>query len=154
MKQLVWPIFTAAELYVQGGTDPHDQYAQLYSFLMERFEYSLETSITPSYSLLCHGVGDSRAFATVYAAMCRRAGLEFMTITGTRSGDPWTWNIILDNGTYFHVDLLRSNAGGQFWELTDLEMRNYVWDYSAYPACAGPEEEEPSEPLETAVEKS
>jgi hypothetical protein len=64
-------------------------------------------------------VGDSRAFATVYAAMCRSAGLECMTVTGTRAGEPWTWNIILDNGGYYHVDLQRSNLSGQFRELTD-----------------------------------
>lgn len=154
MQSQVQPVFEAASLYVSGEDEDFRKFSQLYGFLMERFEYKLETSITPSYSLLRHGVGDSRAFATVYAAMCRSAGLECVTVTGTRSGEPWTWNIILDNGSYYHVDLLRSNAGGQFWELTDMEMRNYVWDYSDYPACVGAEEQTPSEPSETAVEKS
>ena len=154
MQSQVQPVFDAATLYVSGEGEDFQKFSQLYGFLMERFEYKLETSITPSYSLLRHGVGDSRAFATVYAAMCRSAGLECMTVTGTRSGEPWTWNIILDDGTYYHVDLLRSNAEGQFRELTDGQMRNYVWDYSAYPACVGPEEQVPSEPPETAAEKS
>lgn len=158
MQTQVQPVFDAASLYVSGEGEDFQKYSQLYGFLMERFDYKLETSITPAYSLLRHGVGDSRAFATVYAAMCRSAGLECMTVTGTRSGEPWTWNIILENGCYYHVDLLRSNMRGQFWKYTDMEMRNYVWDYSGYPECIGIESELPTEettePLETEAEKS
>lgn len=153
MQSQVQPVFDAASLYVSGEGEDHQKFSQLYGFLMERFDYKFETSITPSYSLLRHGVGDCRAFATVYAAMCRSAGLECMTVTGTRSGEPWTWNIVLDNGCYYHVDLLRSNLSGEFRELTDGEMRTYVWDYSAYPACIGTEAEElatdPTAPEET-----
>ena len=145
MQSQVKPVFDAASLYVSGEGEDFQKFSQLYGFLMERFEYKFETSITPAYSLLRHGVGDSRAFATVYAAMCRSAGLECMTVTGTRSGDPWTWNIILDDGCYYHVDLLRSNSGGQFRKYTDPQMGNYVWDYSAYPACEGPEVEKMTE---------
>ncbi len=139
MQTQVQPVFDAASLYVSGEGEDFQKFFQLYGFLMERFDYKFETSITPAYSLLRHGVGDSRAFATVYAAMCRSAGLECMTVTGTRSGEPWTWNMILDNGIYYHVDLLRSNTNGQFRKYTDLEMGNYVWDYSDYPACIGVE---------------
>ena len=135
MRSQVKPVFEAAELYVSGSGADRQKYAQLYAFLMERFDYQVETSITPSYSLLHHGVGDSRAFATVYAAMCRRAGLECMVVTGTRSGEPWVWNIILDNGNYQHVDLLRCNTLGSFRGLGDQDMNGYVWDYSAYPEC-------------------
>ena len=145
MQSQVQPVFDSAALYVSGEGEELQKYAQLYAFLMERFEYKYETSITPSYSLLRHGVGDSRAFATVYAAMCRSAGLECMTVTGTRAGEPWTWNIILDNGCYYHVDLQRSNRNGQFRALTDSQMLSYVWDYSAYPVCAGVEAEEISQ---------
>ena len=153
MQSQVQPVFDAATLYVSGEGEDFQKYSQLYGFLMERFDYKLETSITPSYSLLRHGVGDSRAFATVYAAMCRSAGLECMSVTGTRSGEPWTWNIILDNGSYYHVDLLRCNAAGQFRELTDREMGNYVWDYSSYPVCLDAQVQEDGEPSETASEK-
>ena len=137
MQTEVKPVFDSASLYVSGEGEDFQKFSQLYGFLMERFHYKFETSITPTYSLLRHGVGDSRAFATVYAAMCSSAGLECMTVTGTRSGEPWTWNIVLDDGVYYHVDLLRSKANGQFREFTDDELGNYVWDYSGYPACKG-----------------
>ena len=158
MHSQVKPVFEAAALYVSGDGAQRQKYAQLYAFLMERFDYTLETSITPAYSLLHHGVGDSRAFATVYAAMCRRAGLECMVVTGTRSGEPWVWNIILDGGYYQHVDLLRSSELGRFREVSDRDMTGYVWDYSAYPECpviwtpAEPEipQETAEEPAETA----
>ena len=145
MKSQVSPVFASADLYVRGDAEDFRKYSQLYAFLMERFDYTIETSLTPAYSLLCHGVGDSRAFATVYAAMCRRAGLECTTVTGTCSGEPRTWNIICDNGVYYHVDLLRCNSEGRFRRCADWEMGGYVWDYSAYPACGGVAEEEPAE---------
>lgn len=155
MQSQVEPVFDSAVLYVSGDGADRQKYSQLYAFLMERFDYTVETSITPAYSLLRHGVGDSRAFATVYAAMCRGAGLECLTVTGTHTGEPWTWNIVLDDGQYYHVDLLRSNQSGRYQEYTDGEMGGYVWDYSAYPACNGIRipETEPEETLETVAEE-
>lgn len=135
MKSQVAPVFASAALYVSGDASDAQKFSQLYAFLMERFDYTLETSITPAYSLLCYGVGDSRAFATVYAAMCRRAELECLTVTGTAFGEPRTWNIICDNGIYYHVDLLRCSQEGRFRGCADWEMGGYVWDYSAFPAC-------------------
>ena len=154
MQSQVKPVFEAAALYVSGAGSDRQKLSQLYGFLMERFDYTVETSITPSYSLLCHGVGDSRTFAEVYAAMCRRAGLECMVVTGTRAGEPWTWNIVSEGGVFYHVDLLRSSDEGGFREYTDAEMTGYVWDYSTYPACLGapqlpePARTEPAEPAE------
>ena len=133
MQGQVQPVFDAARLYVSGDGEERQKFSQLYAFLKERFDYKLETSITPSYSLLCHGVGDSRAFATVYAAMCRSAGLECLVVTGTRGGEPRSWNIVRDGGQYYHVDLLHEQGG--FWEYTDWQMSSYVWDYSEYPVC-------------------
>jgi len=135
MQSQVKPVFEAATLYVSGDGEQRQKYSQLYAFLMERFEYKLETSITPSYSLLRHGVGDSRAFATVYAAMCRSAGLECLVVTGTRAGEPRTWNMVLIEGQYFHMDLLHES--GSYREFTDGQMSGYVWDYSEYPVCTG-----------------
>lgn len=143
MQSQVKPVFDSAVLYVSGEGAESQKFFQLYGFLMERFDYKIETSITPAYSLLRHGVGDSRAFATVYAAMCRASGLECIVVTGTRSGEPWTWNIICQDGIYWHVDLLRCNDLGSFARQLDMEMKGYVWDYSAYPACNS---------LDTAVE--
>lgn len=146
MQSQVSPVFAAAVLYVSGDASDTEKLSQLYSFLMERYEYRIETSITPAYSLLRHGVGDEKAFAMVYAAMCRQAGMECMVVTGTRSGEPWYWNLVRDGETYYHVDLLRCNAQGSFAELTDGEMDGYVWDYSAYPKSVLPTPTEPENP--------
>ena len=133
MQNQVQPVFSAARLYVSGDGSEHQKFSQLCAFLMERFDYTQETSITPAYSLLRHGVGDSKAFATVYAAMCSRADLTCLVITGTRNGEPWTWNMICDNSQYYHVDLLHGTNSNRLTPLTDAEMEGYVWDYSAYP---------------------
>jgi len=149
MQGQISPVFRSAVLYVSGDAEDNRKLSQLFSFLMERFDYKLETSITPSYSLLRHGVGDAKAFAVVYAAMCRAAGLNCQVVTGTRAGEPWYWNLVEDNGTYFHVDLLQSSADGAFTEKTDDMMAGYVWDYSEYPASRLPEPPPESQPQET-----
>ena len=160
MQTRVRPLFTSAELYVSGNNSDYDKYSLLYAFLMERHEYQHDTSITPSYSLLIHGVGDSRAFATVYAAMCRRAGLECLVVSGTANGEPMFWNMIRVNEQYHHLDLVACGQSGIFRLLGDEEMAGYVWDYSAYPECDSyvdpaevteqtePAEEPTSEPTE------
>ena len=138
MQVQVKRIFDSAALYVSQDAEDSQKLSQLYAFLMERFDqYQLKTSITPAYSLLNHGVGDSNAFAQVYAEMCARADIECHVVVGTRNGEPWTWNIVLDDGYYYHVDLLDSLNRGNYHSMTDDAMANYVWDYSSYPACTG-----------------
>lgn len=146
MQTQVKPLFDSAVLYVSGEGADSQKLGQLYAFLMERADYQVETSITPTYSLLRHGVGDSRAFATVYAAMCRKADLECLIVTGTRQGEPWVWNMVFDGEKPFHVDLLACSQSGGFREMTDEEMTGYVWDYSSYPESTRVPAEETAPP--------
>lgn len=136
MQTQVAPVFSSAVLYVSGDGQVSEKFGQLYSFLMERYDYNYETSITPTYSLLRHGVGDSRSFAMVYAAMCRMAGLESFVVSGTRDGVSHYWNIVGFNGSYYHLDLLRCSEDDGFVLRYDSDMTGYVWDYSAYPECS------------------
>ena len=165
MQNYVEPVFRAAYLNVSGEEDTLIKFERMYSFLMERSEYTLETSITPSYSLLRHGVGDSESFAVVYAAMCRLSGLDCRVVTGTRDGEPWSWNMICVDGVYSHVDLLRSSERGELIRNSQKQMSGYVWDYSAYPEAITPEpvvppqtipelEEESQEPTQPAQDVS
>ncbi len=140
MQAQVRPIFDAAVLYVSGDGEDREKMSQLYAFLMERFNYQYDTSITPVYSLLRHGVGDSMAFAVVYSAMCRNAGLDCRIVSGTRNAEAWYWNIVRIGERYYHVDLLESAALGNLQTWNDDQMTGYVWDYFAYPACTEPEE--------------
>lgn len=157
MQNYVQPIYEAAVLNVSGEEEEHEKFSRMYSFLMERNEYRVETSLTPSYSLLRHGVGDSKAFAVVYSAMCREAGLDCQIVSGTRDGNPWVWNIICEDGAYYFVDLLRSKAAGTMLRMTEANMPGYVWDYSAYPETGTgyreskepTKETEPEQPTET-----
>lgn len=135
MQSQVRPIFDAAVLYVSGDGEDREKLNQLYSFLMERFNYQYETSITPVYSLLRHGVGDSMAFAVVYSAMCRNAGLECRIVSGTKAGEARYWNMVRIGEQYYHVDLLDSAERGNLQTMSDAQMKGYVWDYSAYPLC-------------------
>jgi hypothetical protein len=139
MQNKVQTMFTSASLYVSADKQQYDKFYHLYTFITERFDYRIEHSITPSYSLLLHGVGDHRAFATVYASMCAREKLKCYVVNGSRNGEAYTWNIISIDGVYYHVDLLRSSISGEFALLLDDQMGEYVWDYDAYPKCPRPE---------------
>jgi hypothetical protein len=136
MQDKVEPVFASAELYVSGDGMDSVKFSQLYTFLLERYDYTIKTSITPAYSLLRHGVGDNKAFAMVYAAMCRRAGLECVMVSGTRDGVSHYWNIVCCDGMYYHLDLRRCAEEGRFALRSDCDMDGYVWDYSGYPDCA------------------
>lgn len=137
MQKKVGDLFEAAAVYAGGDSDPQEQYFKLYSFLMGLFQtYQTDTSITPAYSLMQHGVGDSKAFATVYAALCVKNGLECATVTGTRAGEPRYWNMVRIDGAYYHVDVLECGETGEFVFRVDQEMAGYVWDYSAYSSNA------------------
>ncbi len=135
MQNRVESIFQSAKLRVSDENTEEEKLMLLYSYLMMLDIYTLETSITPAYSLLRYGVGDCKAFATVYASMCRQAELECYTVTGTRSGESWYWNIVRAGDSYLHVDVLRCYERGEFAGQLDFEMSGYVWDYSAYPIC-------------------
>lgn len=141
MQSTVARLFSAAAIYADGEGSQEDQFVKLYSFLMGLSpNLRQETSITPAYSLMQHGVGDSKAIATVYAAMCTQAELECITVIGTRNGAPWYWNIICIDGVYYHLDLLECHRNDSFIAKTDKEMtveetNGYVWNPEMYPAC-------------------
>lgn len=132
MQNIVTPIFAAAELYVQSSDGAAQKYEQLFSFLMERFDYKNETSITPVYSLLRYGVGDSKAIAMVYSIMCQNAELECQVVSGTKNAEAYYWNMVCIDDVYYHVDLLESSALGEFTLMVPDEMSGYVWDYLVY----------------------
>ena len=131
MREQVQPVFSSAALYVSGQASERTKFSQLHAFLTERFDYRLQSSRTPSYSLLCEGVGDSRAFAQVYAAMCSRIGLEAASISGTRDGEKHHWNLVRIDGVWYHLDLLSSS---QFRPMTEEELTGYEWDRDSIPA--------------------
>ncbi len=130
MQQSVSDVFTSAQYYIDPEAPTSEKFAQLYAFLMPRYAYKLDTSITPSYSLLRHGVGDSKAFATVFSAMCRQVELDCEVISGTRHGEAWHWNVVSVDNVYYYVDLLANPEGNTIVFKTQEEMNGYVWDFS------------------------
>ena len=138
MREQVQPVFSSAALYVSGDAGEWTKYHQLHTFLTERFDsYAIEATNTPAWSLLCQGVGDSRAFTQVYAAMCSRIGLEARAVSGTRNGESHWWNMVCIEGNWYHLDLLGAK---QFVPMTDGQMNGYEWDQTAYPAAPAPGE--------------
>lgn len=133
MQEEVRTVFESAKLYVSGSEEPVQVYEQLGAFLMSRFDYQIAATATPSYSLLCQGVGDSQAFAAVYAAMCKQSGMECIRVSGEKNGQSHVWNMVCIDGTYYHVDLMEP----EFRLSTGYQMDGYAWDAQAYPVCGG-----------------
>lgn len=137
MQKQVRSVFDSATMYVSGYSLESEKYQQLYAFLMDFLvegDLQIKTSVTPAYSLVRHGVGNEKAFATVYAAMCREAGLQCHVISGTLKGEPWYWNMVCIDGVYSHLDLLQCNQAGAFRVCTDEQMGDYYWDYDVFPS--------------------
>lgn len=105
--------------------------------LMTQDMIGFGSSITPAYSLLIHGVGDSGAVSKLFTAICKQLDLNCITVTGTWEGNSRYWNIVSLGGAYFHVDVLRCIGTDMLAFETDDMMTGYVWDYSAYPTCSG-----------------
>ena len=141
MAEQIKPVFTSAELYVTGNATEVRKAEQLYSFLMERFDYQIEASKTPTYSLLQNGIGDSRAFACVYAQMCRMAGIDCWAVKGEYLGAERWWNGFVLNDGYYYVDLLRCNELGSYQMMTDRQMSGYNWDRQIYQPLSAEETE-------------
>lgn len=146
-KSQVLPLYANSKYRVTPDAPDEEKFSQLYSYLMDRGfgEYTLETSITPAYSLLWHGAGDSKAFATLYAAICRLSELECQVIIGTRQGEPWCWNLVKIDGSYYHLNLLQSHESGEICLMVDEQMSGYVWNYSDYPATPLLQDTKPAE---------
>ena len=132
MQQSVSDVFTSAQYYIDPAASTREKFSQLYSFLMQRYIYKMGTSITPSYSLLRHGIGDSKAFATVFASMCRQVDLHCEIVSGTRNAEAWHWNIVVVDDTYYYVDLLASLEENGIVFKTEEEMTGYIWDYATF----------------------
>ena len=120
----------------KGEPSQQEQYLLVQQLLTQNLT-NVSSSITPAYSLLMHGVGDSGAISKLFAAICKQVDLTCITVTGTWEGKPRYWNIVSLGGVHFHVDVLGSTGTDMLILKTDDQMVGYVWDYSAYPACSG-----------------
>lgn len=148
MRREVQTIFSSASGYVGKQLPDLAKATRLYSFLMALYSEA-GPSVTPAYSLLCQGVGDSESFALVYAALCRQSELECQVVQGTYKGKTWYWNIVCLDGVYYHVDLMGDREMGRLNLRSDSDMDAYNWERSAYPSCEAPEEMEGTNPPET-----
>lgn len=151
MQQTVQDSFAAAQKTLRQGDTALQKLSKLYVYLMGRHENTVGTSITPAYSVLRYGVGDSKAFAEVFAALCRWVGLDCEAITGTRNGEPWCWNAVCIENNYYYLDLIQCWSN-QVYQLKPFNlMTGYVWDYSAYGEDSPPAgQQKPTEPENTA----
>lgn len=91
-----------------------------------------------AYGALVTGAADSRGLALAFSALCAKGSVDSCVVTGTLDGVAHTWNLVLVDGAWYHVDVSQNGtlgAAGAFMR-TDKEMsQHYAWDAAAYPAC-------------------
>lgn len=157
MRGAVETYFSSAEGYVSMAENDFTKADRLYAFLAELLSENQEPSLTPTYSLLCQGIGDSAAAADVYAAMCWKAGISCMRVDGTRDGEPWSWNIVRIGDSYAHVDLRSGRREDGTIFLGDEDMEGYTWDTETSHQCERiwpALDYDPEEPLEDPTEQT
>lgn len=114
-------------------TTDRERYAVLFNYLTGDGVFALDETNTPAYSVLVNKTGDSGAFASIYAVLCKKYGLECLTISGTCNDQPRTWNLIKIGERYYHFDLLQAYQNGGFTTISGDDLDEYIWDYGAYP---------------------
>lgn len=135
----------AAEEYVRYREEQLEKLHLLYSFFNQRFVYQFEETNTPVYSFLCKGIASSQGVAKSVEIICQAMDMECYTVSGTKLGVAYAWNVLEVDGSYYHLDLQDALTRGlpELQLLVDEEMVDYQWDRDAVPACT----REPVEPI-------
>ena len=146
MQDEVNTVLASASNYITNRTDDAERVDRLCRFLTNRFSYTVceEEPVMPAYSLLCEGKAHSLSFASVFFAECSSAQIDCRIIQGLRDDQVYYWNMILLDGQYYYIDLMRS-VGSEASEPTllttqELEEGGYVWDRSDLPDTPLPTE--------------
>jgi len=139
MQQAVTDSVRAASVYVRYRQKETEKAELLFTYLLERFTYTVQQTDTPVYSLLCQGLATSKSMAESWQLLCDQVGIECVTVAGSRQGENYWWNIITLDGRCCHVDILSDVLdGGTLHTKSDSEMTDYYWDTAKYPACPAP----------------
>ncbi len=130
----------AAQEYVRYREEQQEKLRLLYTFFNQRFVYNFEETNTPVYSFLCKGIADSHGVAKSLELICQAMDMECYTVTGTKLGVAYSWNIILVDDAYYHVDLMDAlvREVDDLPMMTDQDLVDYHWDVTAVPACSQP----------------
>ncbi len=120
-------------------TPPAQVYSALCSGVSALAQEPSEADQGNIYSLLVNHSGGSLGYAQTFKFICIACGLDCITVSGTRNGEEYYWNIIEIDGQYYHVDCMECAEKGLAagFLKTDADMVKYSWDADAYPACEG-----------------
>ncbi|MGE4353033.1 MAG: transglutaminase domain-containing protein [Oscillospiraceae bacterium] len=103
--------------------------------------YKSDDTAGTAYDALVLGVGDSRAIAMAYDALCTAKGLESYVVSGLKNNEQHYWNQVKVDDYWYHVDVteVKGLSANAAFLKNDAEMVNdYRWDELDYPSCDGP----------------
>ena len=138
MQRNMATLLRSASNFAARGNNSTEKLALLCQYLVERTHYDpAGNSNQDAYNLLCRQQASDRGFASVMYYLMNQANISCYLVEGTRNNVPYCWNIVLINGQYRHIDMMRqwqeSSKAPIFY--TDAEMTEYTWDLEEYPAC-------------------
>ena len=93
-----------------------------------------------AYDVLVSGSGNSEGCAMAYRLLCSMCGIPCQVITGRLNSETHYWNLILLDGSYYHVDCSACIGGelenGFLKRDSDL-WGSYWWESDLYPQAQG-----------------
>ena len=107
---------------------------------LEQGELYQKTLSSTAYGALIQRKSDSEGYALALKALCDRADIDCVVVTGRLNGVSHYWNIVSLDGGYYHVDPIAGDEpqGGRYgvFLLDDQSLPSgYSWVNADYPAC-------------------
>ena len=93
-----------------------------------------------AYDALCREFADSEGIASAFKALCDKADIECMVVSGSMEKMDHYWNIVKIDDAYYHVDIsiLKELGASKALLLRDADkQKDCWWDQSEYPDCDG-----------------
>jgi len=108
--------------------------------LLDICQYDPEGGST-AYHALAEGSSDSQGLALALSALCQKLDIPCRVVPGTKDGVSHTWNMVLADENWYHLDLTLDHEGdsASFSLHTDAELSQsgYVWDTQFFPSSTG-----------------
>ncbi|MEG1730773.1 MAG: hypothetical protein RR269_03880 [Oscillospiraceae bacterium] len=92
------------------------------------------------YGVMVEKCADSLGLALAFKALCATADIDCFVVNGNLDNVPHSWNIIMLEDSYYHVDVSADESFGiskSFLRSDGQMAEGYVWQREMYPICNG-----------------
>ncbi len=144
-KDAVAAVEAVVDEILSGLTDAMTDYEKalyLHDTLAARIYYDYSDNAHNLYGALVEGVAVCEGYTEAYQYLLQKAGIQSYAAYGTGNGGAHSWNYVLIDGEFYHVDLTWNDQGEKLYHayfgLTDAKMlEDHQLDAVVYdlPVC-------------------